>query len=496
MKLISSRWGALGSLLAGCLLACFFLISAGAAERPRYGGVLRVEMRERVNSMDPRSPFMSEADGYANERLLDLVFERLVRLDDTGKPAPGLATSWEHDASLTHWQFQIRPGVKFHDGTSLTPAVAAAAMKEDTPGNWQVSSSDRGIAIELPYPQPGLLVDLATRDLFIFHRAQDTVSGTGPFRIAEWQAQKRLVLIASEDYWAGRPFVDRLEINLGVAPQQQLVDLELGRAEVVEVLPNLTRRASQSAVRVQASAPVELYSLTVAPRGAKAYDAQFSKALSLAIDRTAIVNVLLQRQGEPAGSLLPQWLSGYAFLFPTAPNLEQAKKIRAPFSSSPLLALDYDGSDPMAATLAQRIAVDARQAGIVMSVSAAPATDGPNRADVHLLGRHFTAPDADKALQAFLGDVMTEQAAGDQAGEARTQGAMIALDTPERRYAAERDAIDGGRIIPIVFVPEIYALGPSVRDWMPPRWGGWRLEDVWLDTTPRAAAVGGGLGNP
>src|SRR5579863_183600 len=385
MKLISSRWGALDSLVAGCLIACFGLISADAAERPRYGGVLRVEMRERVNSMDPRSTGLSEADGYANERLLELVFERLVRLDDTGKPAPGLATSWEHDASQTHWQFQIRPGVKFHDGTSLTPALVAAAMKEDMSGTWQVSASDRGITIELPYPQPGLLVDLATRDLFIFHRAQDTVFGTGPFRIAEWQAQKRLVLVASEDYWAGRPFIDRLEISLGVAPQQQLVDLELGRAEVVEVLPNLTRRASQSAVRVEASAPVELYSLMVTPRGAKSYDSQFSKALSLAIDRAAIVNVLLQRQGEPAGSLLPQWLSGYAFLFPTAPNLEQAKKIRGQFATSPLQALGYDATDSAAATIAQRIAVNARDAGINLSVAAETAAGGANNFDVRLV---------------------------------------------------------------------------------------------------------------
>jgi hypothetical protein len=57
--------------------------------------------------------------------------------------------------------------------------------------------------------------------------------------------------------------------------------------------------------------------------------------------------------------------------------------------------------------------------------------------------------------------------------------------------------LDRGRIIPVAFVPEIYAVGPAVKDWMPPRWGGWRLEDVWLEQTPRAAqaAAGAGTGN-
>ena len=70
----------------------------------------------------------------------------------------------------------------------------------------------------------------------------------------------------------------------------------------------------------------------ISPRGAAAYDPRFTQALSLAIDRAAIVNVLLQRQGEPAGSLLPQWLSGYAFLFPAEVNVVDAKKIRAEHS--------------------------------------------------------------------------------------------------------------------------------------------------------------------
>ncbi len=164
--------------------------------------------------------------------------------------------------------------------------------------------------------------------------------------------------------------MDRIEIGLGVSSQQQMVDLESGKVDVIELLPSLTRRASQvSGARVSASAPSELWALLITPRGSASYDSRFTQALSLAIDRAAIVNVLLQRQGEPAGSLLPQWLSGYAFLFSTEVNVADAKKIRAQYSNSPLQALVYDGADPSAALIAQRIAVNARDAGINLSVS-------------------------------------------------------------------------------------------------------------------------------
>ena len=112
-------------------------------------------------------------------------------------------------------------------------------------------------------------MELASGRSFIFHAAQDTVFGTGAFRIAEWQAGQKLVLTASEEYWAGRPFVDRAEITLGISPQQQINDLELGHADVIEVLPTLARRAGQTSARVWNSSPVDLFAITFAARPAR-----------------------------------------------------------------------------------------------------------------------------------------------------------------------------------------------------------------------------------
>jgi hypothetical protein len=64
---------------------------------------------------------------------------------------------------------------------------------------------------------------------------------------------------------------------------------------------------------------------------------------------------------------------------------------------------------------------------------------------------------------------------------AQAEVAFMPLETPEQRYAAERAVLDRGRVIPVAFMPEIYAVSAQVKDWMPPKWGGWRLEDLWLE---------------
>ena len=96
-------------------------------------------------------------------------------------------------------------------------------------------------------------------------------------------------------------------------------------------------------------------------------------------------------------------------------------------------------------------------------------------ADLRLVRLRMAAPDPATALSDLLLPGSLD--------EAETN-----LETPEQIYAAERALIDSFRVIPLVHVSENYGLSPQVRDWMAPRWGGWKLEDVWLG--PPSAAGG------
>ena len=100
--------------------------------------------------------------------LAALVFERLVALDNYGRFQPVLATEWSHDGSSKRWQFTIRPGIKFSDGTALTAADAVAALQPLLPATEQISASGNIVVIQSTTPVPDLLEQLASGRYFIY----------------------------------------------------------------------------------------------------------------------------------------------------------------------------------------------------------------------------------------------------------------------------------------------------------------------------------------
>jgi len=179
-------------------------------------------------------------------------------------------------------------------------------------------------------------------------------------------------------------------------------------------------------------------------------DGRVREAVALSIDRATIHNVLLQKQGSPAAGILPQWLSGYTFLFSPARDLDPARQLAR--GAAPM-TLAYDPADATERLIAERIAVNAREAGLVVR----PIAGGSPAATARLSRSRVNWPDPGQAL-----------------------GPGITAVSPEGLYAAERALLQDYQIVPLFHLPEIYGLGPHVRGWAPSRWGGWKLESVWL----------------
>jgi peptide/nickel transport system substrate-binding protein len=455
---------------------------AAASTRPKKGGTLRVQMSERVAAVDPRQMAIAHVQAAA-ERVNSLVFDRLVRLDARGAVQPALAISWQHDAQSNRWQFRLRDGVKFSDGTPFTPPIAALALQQLLGTSFDASATSDSVVVQADHSVPDLPAELATGRYFIFYTAEDnSLVGTGPFRVAEWptvQGPANATFLANESCWAGRPFVDRIELTMGVDFPQQANAISFGQADVVELPASQVRRAAQRGVRIASSDPVELFALVLDPVRPALQDPRVRQAISLAIDRASIADVIMQRQGVVAGSLLPNWISGYAHLFPATSDLPRAKDLlsvsRRELSHPTPLVMFYDSGDAEAREVADRVAVNLREVGIMVQVSGQIA-DGKTKvaaADLRLQRQRISVPEPASALSELL----------------KSFGEIpVALDTFAQIYAAECAPIDAFRVIPLVHVSESYGLSQQVRDWMPPRWGGWRLEDVWLG--PPAEAGG------
>src|SRR5579871_2897726 len=348
------------SLVIGSVLA--LLTATAGAVRPHYGGTVRVMVREAPASVEPAT-----LAAWQNDHISTLIFEGLTGFDSRSHLQPKLATRWQSDSQYRHWQFWLRSGVTFQDGSPLTPDALAAALRSAN-SQWQVSVAADSVIIETDNPTPNMPAVLALPENAISNHTGGKLSGTGPFQVAAWQPGKRLVLSAFEGYWGGRPFADSLEITMGQAWRQQLIALELGRADVVEVAPQQVRRATLDGKRIFTSAPNQLVAVVFARDPQSEEERHVRQSLSAIIDRAAIRNVLLQGQGEVAQTVLPNWMSGYAFLFTTPTSSPQPT---VPLSA-PTLTLSYDPSDPTMQLIAQRVALNGRDAGVNLQPLAAP----------------------------------------------------------------------------------------------------------------------------
>ncbi len=142
-------------------------------------------MHERIDTIDPRIWPTGETEAATAERLGSLVFDRLLRLDDHGTPQPALAVSWQHDAQQKRWQFRLRDGVKFSDGTTLTPEVAALALQQLLGNQFDVSATSDFVVIQADRTTDCRTFPLSSPlGAILFFTLSDGAqsSGTGPFR--------------------------------------------------------------------------------------------------------------------------------------------------------------------------------------------------------------------------------------------------------------------------------------------------------------------------
>jgi ABC-type transport system substrate-binding protein len=467
---------------------------ANGATRPHYGGTLRVMLQSAPDALDITAN-ATPADYWDTARVLSLIGDTLVRLDAQGRPQPALAVVWRSDATARHWQFTLRRGVKFHDGSAASPAAVAQILGALHSG-WNVRASADSVSIDGETAMPSLLAELALpRNLLLKRNNNDNrvPIGTGPFLVAEWQPGKLLKLAANEESWAGRPFVDAVEIEFGKSLRDQAIALELDKTDVIEAAPQPASGSQRhSASSSSLSLPVELLAL-VFSANSKAQDPRLREALALAIDRKPIQSVLLKGAGEPAASILPNWMTGYSAVFSAQANPQRARSVLAGSRQSTLnlsyglsVVLSYDPRDPQAQLIAERIALNARDVGITVQVSLSGAED------IRLMRAVLPSPDPATSL-----DEAARQLGLPQPVFSAPRGKSLDLDLDldlDDLYQAERSLLDGYAVIPLFHLPVARAASTRVRNWAADRLGEWSeagssLADVWLtDARPEAGS--------
>jgi peptide/nickel transport system substrate-binding protein len=414
--------------------------------------------RMALSTLDPADA--SQPQSIFRRALDRSIYDTLVTFDDFGRIQPALALSWKAEPGNRRWQFWIRQGVTFDDGSPLTPTSAATSLREVNT-KWAISALADSVLIETDTPEPWLAAQLTLPKYSIVKRLTGKVLGTGPFHVLDWQPGRSLTLAANESYWGGRPFANSVEVALAKPYRDQALALQFGRTDVIEVAPDQARRFGVEGRTAIQSSPIELTALLFARDPASPDERVLREALGSSIDRASIKNVLLQGNGEPTAAILANWMSGYAFLFPSDADPAKSRQERSQVRQAPAWNISYDLNDPLSRLIVERIALNARDVGITVQPGVS------NQPDIRLVTIPLSSTNGDLALM-NLADTLGLPVPN------------ITDPSPEALYEAEAALLASERIIPLFHLPADYGLSNSVKNWQLRRDGTWDLANTWL----------------
>jgi peptide/nickel transport system substrate-binding protein len=319
--------------------AALWICAAHAAE-------LRIGVAADVTSMDPH--FLNIG---ANNNIGWQVFDALTHVDADARLTPGLAASWRA-LNPTTWEFKLRRGVRFHDGAELTAAdVVFSIERTRSVANGQFGAfTQRIVATETPDPHtvrlktaaPYAMVPYDMNSVFIVSkqaaagaRTEDFDSGkamvgTGPFRFVRFARGDRVELARNDRYWGGAPAWDKVVFRVVPTDPARLAALLSGELDLIEQIPTPDLERIRRDARLRSVQKVSWRTIFLfvdqraSPRpdvtdkaGKRLEQNPFSdqrvrRALSIAIDRSAIAARLMDGAALPASNLVSPPVFGHA----------------------------------------------------------------------------------------------------------------------------------------------------------------------------------------
>ena len=429
--------------LSGFAIAALFAVTAPGA----FAQDFKLAMSSPPTSLDPHFYNL-----FPNLNVSDHMFETMVKMDADSRVIPSLAESWSLVNNLT-WEFKLRKGVKFHDGSEMTAEDVAWSMDRPStivgsPGKFDVYTKailnktivdSHTIRFTTREPYPLMLADLTS--VYIVSKKATTgitsddfssgkgLVGTGPFKFVRFQRDDRIELDRNDGYWGKKPAWSKVTIRFIPNGSTRLAALLAGDVQAIENVP------TPDLAKVRQDTTISLYSKVshrliylypdtkreqspfVTDKDGKPLaknplqDQRVRAALSMAINREAISDKVMEGLSEPTNNLVPKTLFGHNPALKVVKfDPDGAKKLLATAGYPDGFGLTlhtpnnrYVNDEKVAQTIAQmfsRIGVVTKIEGLPMSVYSA--RGAKSEYSIGLLGWGAQTGEASSPLRALL----------------------------------------------------------------------------------------------
>jgi len=365
-------------------------ILGGLAQEPQHGGTLRWATRDIAPSLDPHHNM-----GYGQLPQY-IAFNRLMHYNpDTLEIEPELAVSWEILEDNVSYVFHLRQGVKYHDGGTFNAYDAKWNFERMLSDYSQVRNRVEmikeievidGYTIKLVLEKPfgPFLDNLMTMGIrFVSPRAVEAMGneafqkhpvGTGPFKFVEWDEQKGVLTFEDfEDYWGGRPYLDKWIFVEIPDDQTRLAAFIRGDVDVIHGVPaaNVDQLLSDQRFNVfpvlAKSNTIDYITFNCAKPPFN--DVRVRQAIAYALDEEALVEFLPHT--EPIYGPLPPASWGANPVIGESPyDVEEAKRLlaEAGYPDGFSVTLKIWSNDPVRVSLAEVVQSMLAQVGIKVDI--------------------------------------------------------------------------------------------------------------------------------
>ena len=355
------RFASFHRLAAALAVAASMVLAAPAA-----ADELKIAVAADVTSIDPH--FFNL---FPNNNIAEHIFDKLVQMDPDSRMIPGLATSWKTIDDKT-WEFKLRKGVKFHDGSELTAEDVVFSIERvptvpNSPGPFSAyTKAIQKIEVVDPYtlrfkyaaPYPLAPNDLST--IYIVSKKIATGAttedfnsgkaavGSGRYKFVRYVNGDRIELARNDSYWGEKPAYEKVQFKIIKNEPARMAALLSGDVDAIEQPPTadlarlktdpkftLTSKISHRVIYFNFD-HLERSSPFITGKDGKPLaknpllDVRVRRAISKAINRPAIAERVMEGQAIPSGQLVSDKLFGFnPALKPEVYDPEGAKKLLA-----------------------------------------------------------------------------------------------------------------------------------------------------------------------
>lgn len=330
------------------ILGAFLILSPASSPGQVPGGTVIYAAGADPDNLDP-----ANAESNPSEAVNRMMYENLVKFDEKLKIVPGLATRWEQSKDGMSWTFYLRTGVKFHDGTPFnaeavkvfiermigpekpsraglyTPFVSSVQVIDDATVKINLKAPFAFFLNNLAHSASGIIspTALKTYGKDISRRAV----GTGPFKFVEWVHGDHLTMVRNDDYWGGKPYLDKIIVKTVKEDSARVMMLQSGDAHLIVRIPSedIPRLEKDANIRLDSTETLRVLFIGINCTKKPYMDVRVRQALNYAVDKESIAKNIYQGRALPSDGMIAPLTTGYFPVKGYPYDPERAKKLLA-----------------------------------------------------------------------------------------------------------------------------------------------------------------------